>query len=126
MKKYISIVGIVLLILTSCDKWLDVRPESEVDLEQLLLTEGGFMEALNGVYTICNRPTSYGELICGFPDYLAGLYTQNPSTGLSNNEYKPFFTFDYTDNYVLEKSNMVWSSLYKAIAQCNIIINRID
>ena len=126
MKKYISIVGIVLLILTSCDKWLDVRPESEVDLEQLLLTEGGFMEALNGVYTICNRPTSYGELICGFPDYLVGLYTQNSSTGLSNNEYKPFFTFDYTDNYVLEKSNMVWSSLYKAIAQCNIIINRID
>ena len=122
MKKYISILYICLLSLTSCNKWLDVRPESEVDLEKLLLTEAGFMEALNGVYTNCNTPATYGELVCGFPDFLAGNYSQNPLGGLSNNEYKPFFTYDFTDNYVITKAGTIWSSLYKAIAQCNIIL----
>ncbi|MHC1781094.1 MAG: RagB/SusD family nutrient uptake outer membrane protein [Bacteroidales bacterium] len=126
MKKYISILYICLFLLTSCNKWLDVRPESEVDLEKLLQTEAGFMEALNGIYTNCNTPSAYGELICGFPDYLAGNYSQNPAGGLSNNEYKPFFTFDFDDNSAISKTEMIWGSLYKAIAQCNIILERID
>lgn len=74
MKNYISIFCIGVLMLTSCSKWLDVRPESEVDMETLLQTETGFQEALNGVYTNCNTNAIYGELTCGFPDYLAGLY----------------------------------------------------
>ncbi len=111
---------------TSCSKWLDVRPESEVDMETLLQTEAGFMEALNGVYTNCNTASAYGELVCGFPDYLAGNYSQNPTGGISNNEYKPFFTYNYNDEDVLNKCNMVWSSLYKAVALTNIIIEKID
>jgi len=113
-------------MLTSCSKWLDVRPESEVDMETLLQTETGFKEALNGIYTNCNTSSTYGELICGFPDYLAGIYSQNTMSGMSNNEYKPFFTYDYEDEEVLSKCTTVWSSMYKAVALCNIIIEKID
>lgn len=126
MKNYISIFCIGVLMLTSCSKWLDVRPESEVDMETLLQTETGFQEALNGIYTNCNKTSIYGELTCGFPDYLAGLYSQNTLSGMSNNEYKPFFTYDYQDEDVIRKCDMVWSSMYKAIALCNIILEKID
>jgi len=126
MKKYIFTFCVGLFILTSCNKWLDVKPESEVELETLLLTETGFQEALNGIYANCNTSGTYGELICGFPDFLAGIYSQNFYGGLSNNEYKPFLTYNYTDKAVLNKCYTIWSSLYKSIALCNIIIEKID
>jgi len=113
-------------ILPSCSKWLDVKPESEVDMETLLQTETGFQEALNGVYANCNTASMYGELTCGFPDYLAGLYSQNSLSGKSNNEYKPFFTFNYTDKEAISKFSTTWKSMYKAVALCNIIIEKID
>lgn len=126
MKNYILIFCISVFTLTSCDKWLDVKPESEVELETLLQSETGFQEALNGVYASCNTSSQYGELVCGFPDYLAGIYSQNFFGGVSNNEYKPFFTYNYADKDVLSKCNTTWSSLYKSIAFCNIIIEKID
>jgi len=126
MKKYIFIFFIGAFFLASCNKWLDVKPESEVELETLLQTETGFQEALNGIYASSNTSQTYGELICGFPDYLAGIYSQNFYGGLSNNEYKPFLTYNYTDKAVLAKCYTIWSSLYKSIALCNIIIEKID
>ncbi len=56
-------------MLTSCSKWLDVRPESEVDMETLLQTETGFQAALNGVYTNCQTQLQFTETTMRFPDY---------------------------------------------------------
>lgn len=126
MKKYIILLCISLSILTSCNKWLDVKPLSEVEQATLLQTETGFQEALNGVYASCNTSQTYGELTCGFLDYLSGNYSQNSSSGLSNSVYKPFFTYEYTNSAVISKCTTVWQSLYKSIALCNIILGNID
>jgi hypothetical protein len=126
MKKYIFILCISIFVLTSCSKWLDVKPQSEVELTTLLQTETGFQEALNGVYASCNTSSSYGEITCGFPDYLAGNYAQNSNSGLSYNIYKPFITFEYTNSSVISKCNSLWSSLYKSVALCNVILGNID
>jgi hypothetical protein len=45
MKKYLIFI-IPLLVFTSCKKFLDVQPESDVTKEQLFSTEDGFEEAL--------------------------------------------------------------------------------
>lgn len=126
MKKYIIILCISLFVLTSCSKWLDVKPMSEVEQSTLFQTETGFQEALNGVYATCNTSQSYGELTCGFLDYLAGNYSQNTLSGLSGSTYKPFFTYDYTNSDAISKSDMIWQQLYKSIALCNAILDNID
>jgi starch-binding outer membrane protein, SusD/RagB family len=126
MKKYIIILCISLFVLTSCNKWLDVKPLSEVEQSTLLQTETGFQEALNGVYATCNTSQTYGELTCGFLDYLAGNYSQNSLSGLSNTVYKPFFTYDYTHKDAISKFGEIWQSMYKSIALCNVILGNID
>lgn len=45
-----AITAILLVAMTGCEKWLDVRPESEVGEGDMFSTEQGFMDALYGVY----------------------------------------------------------------------------
>ena len=54
--KYIYIaLAAGLLLTTSCEKWLDVEPKSQVKAKELFETEEGFKEALAGVYTMAIR-----------------------------------------------------------------------
>ena len=64
------------LAFTSCKKWLDIQPQSEVSEEVLFSTAEGFEEALVGVYTKCSGEGLYGkELTAGTPEVLAQNYT---------------------------------------------------
>lgn len=40
----------MLLCITSCEKWLDVNPKSEIKADKLFDTEAGFKDALTGLY----------------------------------------------------------------------------
>ena len=44
MKKYVFIL-ICLITLSSCKKFLDIQPESDISKEELFSTEEGFKEA---------------------------------------------------------------------------------
>jgi hypothetical protein len=120
MKKYLIFI-IPLLVFTSCKKFLDVQPESDVTTEQLFSTEEGFKEALNGVYTACAGGNLYGgNLTVSNLDIMAQNYT------FSDVNYQKIASFKYKEDILKDKNSIIWSSAYNAIGNCNQILQVID
>jgi hypothetical protein len=129
MKKYLLIV-LGVISFTSCKKYLDVKPQSQVDEEQLFSSAQGFREALNGVYTLCASTDLYGGNLTfgsysglsttGGLDVLAQDYQFNDviSTQIEN--------FDYTQPTFVATTTDIWNTAYRAIANCNYILTAID
>jgi hypothetical protein len=112
------------LLLTSCKKWLDVKPQSQVEKDELFNTQSGFEEALNGVYSKCTGISAYGtELTCATPDVLAQNFTIPPQDYLS---YLQTSLFNYQDPIFIQRKDQVWQNLYNAIANCNLILANIE
>ena len=106
---------------SSCKKFLDVKPQSQVDRDQLFTTEQGFKEALNGVYTFCSSQSLYGgSLTFGNLDILAQNYQFDDVINQS------IANFDYSQVWVVNKNNDIWASGYRGIANCNYILGAID
>lgn len=59
--KYILVL-MTALAFTSCNNWLDVTPQGEVEGEDLLTNEKGYNAALNGIYYNLTSTTLYGSL----------------------------------------------------------------
>ena len=121
MKSKILYLIICVALLTSCKKFLDVQPESSVTKEQLFSTEEGFKEALNGVYTYCSSLDLYGgNLSFSNLDILAQNYefTDVPSQNVA--------AFKYADAQWVAKEEQIWANAYKAIGNCNQILEVID
>jgi hypothetical protein len=121
MQKYFSIL-IVTCLLASCNKWLDVKPESQVEQDELFKTEAGFIESLNGVYARCAQGDLYGsELTFGFPDVLAQNYT------IINDDKRYLKTslFNYKDPDFISRKDNAWKGLYNAIVNCNLILEHL-
>ena len=113
-----------LLLLASCSKWLDVKPESQVSAEQLFSSQAGFEEALNGVYTRCSQQGEYGdELTFGFLDVLAQNYS---IPAQDNQKYLQTSIYNYGDIDFISRKDTVWSGLYNAITNCNLILANIE
>ena len=71
------LIGLVLFAFTlgSCDSWLDVAPDDQVNEETLFKTGEGYRTALNGVYKDLSVTSLYGrEMTWGFLDVLAQCY----------------------------------------------------
>ncbi len=120
MKKFIFFI-IPLLAFTSCNKFLDVQPESDITREQLFSTEEGFIEALNGVYTYCSGPDLYGgNLTFSNLDIMAQNYS------FTDINYQKVASFKYTDDVLKDKNSAIWTAAYKAIGNCNEILKVID
>jgi hypothetical protein len=113
-----------ILFFASCKKWLNVKPESQVSAEQLFSTQTGFEEALNGVYTRCSQGGEYGnELTFGFLDVLAQNYS------IPAQDYQSYLQtsiYNYGDINFVSRKDTVWSGLYNAIANCNLILANIE
>ena len=58
--KYILVL-MTALAFTSCNNWLDVTPQGEVEGEDLLTNEKGYNAALNGIYYNLTSTTLYGK-----------------------------------------------------------------
>jgi hypothetical protein len=120
------IISLLLLIATisSCKKWLEVEPESEISAPVLFSTENGFMEALNGIYNRCSETDLYGkELTFGTPEVLAQNYTMGYNEGLN---YTPTSQYNYNDSKFIERKDKIWAGLYNAIVNANLILENID
>ncbi len=124
MKKYLIIFAGI-LTLSSCKKWLDITPQSQVSSGELYQTQEGFEEALNGVYTRCAQGDLYGnELTCGFLDVMAQNFTissLNDPLG-----YLQTQKFNFSDANFISRKDNTWGGLYNAIVNANLILANID
>ena len=66
---------IVVFVLSSCESWLDVKPNDRISEDATFATERGFEMALNGVYIELNDDALYGRnLSYEFVEILAQRY----------------------------------------------------
>lgn len=119
----IVIMGL-LLTLSSCKKWLDVSPKTEIKEEEQFSSEQGFIDALFGIYQKAADPSVYGaEMTYGLLDVFAQRY--EGKTALSET-YGRTARYDYVDGPTRAKLIGIWNNSYAAIAQCNYILANVD
>lgn len=128
MNHIIKIIITLCLLLTlgfsSCSKWLDLQPESDIDKSVLFTTEEGFKEALLGIYTRCSRVDLYGkELTIGTPEVLAQNYT---ITDFDRSRYLQTKNYKYDDSDFIQRKDGIWKGLYNGIVNANLILEEID
>ncbi|RZK63844.1 MAG: hypothetical protein EOO85_30620, partial [Pedobacter sp.] len=120
MKQYIYLI-IIVLSFSSCKKFLDVKPESDVTKEDLFNTEEGFKEALNGVYNLASEQKLYGgNLTFGNLDIMAQNYE---FTNLDNRLVQ---SFTYTDANIIRKNDEIWAAAYSTISNINTILDQAE
>lgn len=119
------IMGAGILMLVSCNSWLDVKPDNKVLEEDLYSTREGFDMALNGIYLGLADKSLYGkELSCGYLEALAQRYNINQQmTGIAN-RYVPYTKYEYENKTVKIDLQSTWEKMYKLIANCNNILEQ--
>ena len=72
MRKYKLLFLLLISLSTiSCDGWLDVKPQDEIDEKDLFANGDGYRHLLNGIYYGLSNSSLYGrELTWGIVDAL--------------------------------------------------------
>lgn len=125
MKKKILKYSLILfgcLGLTACADWLDVKPKTEMEAEEMFSSEEGFKGALSGVYTAMNQPSLYGrEVTFGLVDAMA----QQWKIGTFH-RYADAVKYEYESVTTRLMVDSLWISGYNVIANANSILSYID
>ncbi|UYQ92511.1 RagB/SusD family nutrient uptake outer membrane protein [Chitinophaga horti] len=129
IKYTLLIVAGAVLTLSSCSKWLDVSPKTQVREDKQFSTRQGFIDALFGMYQLAAGDSLYGRnLTFGAIDVLAGRY-ENKASGL----YWGYWArATYTNTVIganLDAEFTVagmWGGSYQLIAQANYILKNIE
>lgn len=122
--KILTIIACIGIVSVSCDKWLEVTPQGDVDAKEFLTTANGYNAALGGVYYLLTSSTLYGsELTYGAMDALAQYWDLSTKT---SHAYYKLALYDYADNTSRGYFSAIWSKMYEAIAQLNLIIESFE
>lgn len=120
------ITACLLTTLSSCNEWLDVRPQTEQKEEDQFSTYEGFCNALTGCYMSMASQDIYGErLTMTNIESLANLwYLDEDKT--SRYEDLALYKHDYTSTYAEDAIQVFYAGLFNTIAQANVIIKNIN
>lgn len=122
MKKttLVALIGAVIW-LSSCEKWLDVEPKSQVKEDVLFSSSKGFETALIGIYTKMATRDLYGaNLTFGFLDVAAQYYT------VESPQHSFYRTGIYEYDVSMAIPNAIWSNAYNVIVNCNNLLENIE
>lgn len=117
----LHVVMIMILIsLSSCTNFLDVKPTDRILDEELFKTPAGFRSSLNGIYLKMNDASLYGgEMLYDFIEIIAQRYQFDGLTGdlteLVNN-------YNYENKESKTRIQNIWERYYELIANCNKLI----
>ena len=119
MRKIIyTVIGI--LTLTSCEKWLDVAPNTDVPAKELFTTENGFTSALAGLYIVMTEEDTYGKnLSFGLVEQLAQMYDKLPD---GTNDRSSVYIYDRETSGAYNTKGILantWQAQYHTIANAN-------
>lgn len=123
MKNYfiISIVAGALFF-SSCEKFLNVLPKTEVPEDKQFTSEQGFKDALAGIYIAAKRSDAYGrELSFGTIENLISSWDV-----VSNSKEQRIGLFNFTDQEVVQKFNSIFSAQYYTIAHINALLKNLE
>ena len=117
---YIIVIVMVASFLTSCEDFLDVKPEDKVSSEQAFKRIEDFQFAVDGLYNII-RSEGYNQSLVLYPDILSDNIIMNFD---GRKSYQEQYTWEY--NSTDQASELLWSTGYLAIHSANMILDRID
>ncbi|RXK83607.1 RagB/SusD family nutrient uptake outer membrane protein [Filimonas effusa] len=114
MKKYICFLSIMVLLLSSCNKYLDIEPKGV----RLLETTRDYDEWLNNIELENSVPSQLNML-----DDCKDLLTISSTLTSSNDRI-----YTWQEQFVEEVpgSALIWQTLYKSIYLYNTVINNIE
>lgn len=121
MKNLKYLLGILFLasVSTSCQNFLDTKPEDSLSPEYYYSTEKQMDAALAGVYDVLGDDNLYGNKIfttLGAPSDLSYYRRNNISTGTQ------VLNFDASDSDI----RGMWRTLYTGINRANMVLENID
>jgi len=119
---YIVLMLIAAMATSSCKKWLEVKPKTEVEASVAFRNEQGYKDALTGVYLDMTSNGLYGkELTFGMLDVLAREYTT-----VNGSSYGGYETFNYAQDSIKTKIDASWAKMYTVVANTNSLIMNIN
>lgn len=130
MKKYnLLFLLLISLVTVSCNEWLDVKPQDEIDEKDLFASGNGYRHLLNGIYFGMADKDLYGqELTWGIVDALAQCYDFTKTNSQVTGQMGQYGAAGYMwDNYQLKPAiETMWKNSYKIVANCNNLIQNIE
>lgn len=127
MKTCINIVVLFsLLFFTSCEDWLDLKPETQSTEDELFSTVDGYRSVLNGLYKsmasadLYGRELSFGMLTCMSQQY------DLTSNVMSEQKYLFAEEFEYENTKLKPTVDKVWKSGFNVIANANNLIQNLE
>ncbi|WP_158563361.1 RagB/SusD family nutrient uptake outer membrane protein [Chitinophaga silvatica] len=113
-------VGLITTV-SSCGKYLDVKPETSVLEEEAFKSAAGFQTALNGVYLQLSSYDMYGgKMHMAFPELLGQRYYQT-----SSSSYYSIASLNYAEKKTKDMAADYWNNNYKLIANLNNILDHL-
>ncbi|MBR1401035.1 MAG: RagB/SusD family nutrient uptake outer membrane protein [Prevotella sp.] len=113
------------MLFTSCDDWLSIQPEAEIEGTDLFSSESGFKDALTGIYIKMGNYSMYGrEMTFGFLDVIGDCYYSAGPSGSAY--YNVANNYDYTSSSITAYCNMIWSNTYNTLSNLNYLIENLE
>ncbi|WP_420146697.1 RagB/SusD family nutrient uptake outer membrane protein [Spirosoma sp.] len=123
MKKLILSVAI-LISLSACQKnFLELRPQSQANVDNFYKTANDFGNAVNGAYDALQMPNQYGGDYNTLMEARSDNVLDNDPSSSAGLRYNIDRFIEPTTNTVLRDT---WGSLYTGINRCNLILDKID
>lgn len=123
-KRYIINIVLLAFIFSSCDKWLDVKPELDIYEETLFEKAQGYYIALNGLYIDMSGQNLYGkELTWGAVEAWGHSYRLNEG---AHQSYLELVNFEYDKGEAKSIAASIWLDSYKVIAEANNLIQGLE
>lgn len=124
----IKILNILILLtvsvvmFTSCNDWLDVRPTDRVLEDEMFESQKGYQTALNGIYIELNSNTLYGSnLSVGMVDVMAQYYKVK---GNADHSLALYGEYSYAQAGSKARFDDIWRKSYQVIFNINTIIEK--
>src|SRR5690606_22205504 len=121
-KRYL--LPLALLVLGSCSKdFLNQEDPNAVTIENYFKTENDVLLAVNGLYQGLRSGSTIGEG--------STLYNEERSdnAGRNDNQSNAGEPFQFNDFSILPSNSYLkthWSSMYDAIARCNVLLSHVE
>lgn len=120
--KLYLLVCLLGMSLAGCNNWLDVRPDTEVYLDDMYSEQQGFQDALTGAYLKMKSFSTYGQtLMYGNIEFLAQHWDYT-----SGSSKEKLSRYNYQDGGVQSAFESIYSNLYSIIAAANLVLEQID
>lgn len=118
------LLGLFLLVTTSCNDWLTIEPKSESSADKMFSSEMGYSNALIGLYLDLQDLYSPGNFMMGsYIEFMAQAYTI--SSSVTTESY--FYNHNYNSTDLVNNllSN-VFLNFYKVIANANVLLEHLE